>query len=213
MKRIISNYINKIKTFSTKDFSISVKFLTITVLSMLVLSSIVYNYSSSLRLNSLIDFKKQTVMQDIRDYDSEAQKEIEELTEKKEKLSSELSSKTTIQTAMDKYNSDKEEYTNKITALTSENTELDTSIQSKQTQLSEKKAAKEAEERRIAEEKAAEEARIIQEMQNAQEETVWIGETGTKYHHQDCRTLKGNKYEITLSEARSQGRDACKVCH
>ena len=42
--------------------------------------------------------------------------------------------------------------------------------------------------------------------------TVWIGETGAKYHRQDCRTLKGNKYEITLKEAQSQGREPCKVC-
>lgn len=43
--------------------------------------------------------------------------------------------------------------------------------------------------------------------------TVWIGETGTKYHRQDCRTLKGNKYEIILKEAQSQGREPCKVCN
>ncbi|MGN0162701.1 MAG: stalk domain-containing protein [Candidatus Ornithomonoglobus sp.] len=43
--------------------------------------------------------------------------------------------------------------------------------------------------------------------------TVWIGETGTKYHHQDCRTLRGNKYEITLEEAEAQGRTPCGVCY
>lgn len=43
--------------------------------------------------------------------------------------------------------------------------------------------------------------------------TVWIGETGTKYHYKDCRTLKGNKYEITLKEAEAQGRTPCKVCY
>lgn len=42
---------------------------------------------------------------------------------------------------------------------------------------------------------------------------VWIGETGTKYHNKDCRTLKGNKYEISLEEAKRQGRTSCKVCH
>lgn len=43
--------------------------------------------------------------------------------------------------------------------------------------------------------------------------TVWIGETGTKYHYEHCRTLRGNKYEITLEEAKAQGRTPCKVCH
>ncbi len=42
---------------------------------------------------------------------------------------------------------------------------------------------------------------------------VWIGETGTKYHNQSCKTLKGNKYQITLQQAQSEGRQACKVCH
>lgn len=45
------------------------------------------------------------------------------------------------------------------------------------------------------------------------EETVWIGETRTKYHHNNCRTLRGNKYEITLQEAINQGREPCKVCN
>ncbi len=48
--------------------------------------------------------------------------------------------------------------------------------------------------------------------QNTNEETVWIGETGTKYHRYTCGTLRGNKYEITLQEAMNQGREPCKVC-
>lgn len=43
-------------------------------------------------------------------------------------------------------------------------------------------------------------------------ETVYIGDTGTKYHREDCRTLKGNGHAITLDEALAQGREACKVC-
>lgn len=43
-------------------------------------------------------------------------------------------------------------------------------------------------------------------------QTVYIGETGTKYHRQSCGTLKGNGRPITLDEALAQGREACKVC-
>ena len=43
-------------------------------------------------------------------------------------------------------------------------------------------------------------------------ETVYIGKTGTKYHRQDCGTLKGNGTAITLDEAIAQGRTACKIC-
>lgn len=46
-----------------------------------------------------------------------------------------------------------------------------------------------------------------------QSETVWVGNTGNKYHKQSCRTLKGKGYAITLQQALSEGREACKVCH
>ena len=43
-------------------------------------------------------------------------------------------------------------------------------------------------------------------------EIVYIGETGTKYHYQTCRTLKNGAYPITMEEALAQGRQGCKVC-
>lgn len=43
-------------------------------------------------------------------------------------------------------------------------------------------------------------------------ETVWVGNTGTKYHRQSCRTLKGKGHKITLKEALAEGREPCKVC-
>lgn len=43
--------------------------------------------------------------------------------------------------------------------------------------------------------------------------TVWVGETGDKYHYQSCPTLKGKGHPISLSEAKAQGREPCKVCH
>lgn len=42
--------------------------------------------------------------------------------------------------------------------------------------------------------------------------TVYIGETGTKYHLKTCSTLKGNGRAISYDEAIKQGRTACKVC-
>ena len=44
------------------------------------------------------------------------------------------------------------------------------------------------------------------------EKTVWVGKTGTKYHKENCRTLRETKREITLEEALRQGREACNVC-
>lgn len=47
---------------------------------------------------------------------------------------------------------------------------------------------------------------------NSTASTVYIGKTGSKYHRQNCRTLKGNGSAISLSDAKSQGRTACKIC-
>lgn len=44
-------------------------------------------------------------------------------------------------------------------------------------------------------------------------EMVWVGKTGDKYHLKNCRTLKGNGHQITLKQAKEEGRQACKVCH
>lgn len=45
------------------------------------------------------------------------------------------------------------------------------------------------------------------------EQIVYVGSTGTKYHRQHCRTLKNGSYEMTLSDAQSEGREPCKVCN
>ena len=44
------------------------------------------------------------------------------------------------------------------------------------------------------------------------ERIVYIGDSGTKYHKANCKTLKGNAYAITYAEAIAQGRTPCKVC-
>ncbi len=44
-------------------------------------------------------------------------------------------------------------------------------------------------------------------------EMVWVGNTGTKYHKQSCRTLKGNGHQITLQQAQQENREKCKVCY
>ena len=48
---------------------------------------------------------------------------------------------------------------------------------------------------------------------NSNSQMVWVGETGTKYHNQGCRTLKGKGHQITLQQAQAEGRAPCKVCH
>jgi hypothetical protein len=42
-------------------------------------------------------------------------------------------------------------------------------------------------------------------------ESVFVSERGTKYHREECRTLRGQGRKITLVEARGT-YDPCKLC-
>ena len=44
-------------------------------------------------------------------------------------------------------------------------------------------------------------------------ETVYITDSGNKYHRSGCRTLKKSKHAISKSSAVKQGYEACGVCH
>lgn len=42
--------------------------------------------------------------------------------------------------------------------------------------------------------------------------TVYITDTGSKYHSANCRTLKKSKYPISLSDAQAKGYQPCGIC-
>jgi hypothetical protein len=42
--------------------------------------------------------------------------------------------------------------------------------------------------------------------------TVYITDTGTKYHRSGCRYLKESQHAISLADAKAQGYEPCKVC-
>ncbi|WP_251158690.1 hypothetical protein [Caniella muris] len=84
----------------------------------------------------------------------------------------------------------------------------------------ERKAAEQAEaERRAAEQAAAEQA-AAEEARRAQEaeaqrnsQTVYITDTGKKYHNRGCRHLKESQHPIALDDAVALGYGPCKHCH
>lgn len=43
-------------------------------------------------------------------------------------------------------------------------------------------------------------------------QTVYITESGKKYHMKNCDVAKTGKKGIDLAEAKKQGYEACKVC-
>ncbi len=114
------------------------------------------------------------------------------------------------------YNKVKEENTNltsRVQTLENENKELSTSItslRSENEQLNNTIATTAATPTSAVVQTPSQNTAVPQQDNTSQ--TVWIGKTGTKYHRQTCATLKGKGQAITLQQALSQGRQACKVC-
>lgn len=67
-------------------------------------------------------------------------------------------------------------------------------------------------EARAQEEAAAAAAAAAAEQNNSAERTVYITNTGGKYHRDGCRYLKNSKIAISTADARAQGYEPCKVC-
>ncbi len=44
-------------------------------------------------------------------------------------------------------------------------------------------------------------------------QTVYITNTGTKYHNSGCRSLSKSKIAISLDDAKAKGYEPCKNCH
>jgi hypothetical protein len=51
------------------------------------------------------------------------------------------------------------------------------------------------------------------EFAQAKSQTVYITDTGKKYHTSSCRTLRKSKTKTTLKRAKADGYKPCKVCH
>ncbi len=74
------------------------------------------------------------------------------------------------------------------------------------------KAEQEAAAQAQAEQEAANQANA-QQAQQPQEQTVWIPQSGSKYHsNPSCSNMK-NPTEVTISEAQSRGYEPCKKCY
>ena len=42
--------------------------------------------------------------------------------------------------------------------------------------------------------------------------TVYVTETGSKYHRDGCEFLANSKIPVTLDKAKKEGYEPCKVC-
>lgn len=79
-------------------------------------------------------------------------------------------------------------------------------------------AQEQAEQERIAQEQAEQESQAEQQSQEnqasePQEQTVWIPQSGSKYHSNPSCSGMNNPREVTLSEAQSMGYGPCKKCY
>lgn len=61
-------------------------------------------------------------------------------------------------------------------------------------------------------------AQIIQQRQNIEKSqnagyTVYLGQSGSKYHRANCRTLRKGRTAIGINIAKNRGYTACKICN
>ena len=66
---------------------------------------------------------------------------------------------------------------------------------------------------RIAAEEAAKKAAEEVAAQQAQEEMVWIPQSGSKYHSKSTCSGMNNPTQVPISTAKAQGYEACKRCY
>lgn len=151
-----------------------------------------YGIGTEHKLDRLVDKEATDILSVLKKDGLGLDLDIEQLTEQRNELKSEIEANAQVSETIESHNSEVADYNRQVSALKSELETMETDIQSKQSEIEQLE-----EERKAA----------------VKEPTVWIGETGTKYHRSYCRTLKGNKYEITLSQAKNQGREPCKVCY
>ncbi len=187
--------------------------ITAFIIFIITLSCSAYKNGAENKLNSLIAQEASNTAEGVRENDNKLTAEIESLSQQRDALNTELAEKSGIQAVMQDYSVKKADYSAQIDQLEKDVKGLDVDIENAQNNLNQKIAAKE-EERRLAAEKEAREKELARQQAEAERQAnmVWIGDTGTKYHDENCRTLRGNKYQITLEKAKAQGRTACKVC-
>ena len=212
--------IDKIKEYLTKGITIKPKVAIITAVVSAVSMCVSYAGGGIYKLDNLVMQEAQSQIEELKQSDNEITSEIKELSDKKENLNNTLNSKADVQKAIDEYNTSKTDYNNQISQLNNDITSLDSDIQSNQKELDEKKAAAEkaaaekAAAEKAAQEKAAAEAKANAVSQNDnQSYTVYITNTGSKYHSNGCQYLKKSKIAISKDKAVAQGYTPSSKCH
>ncbi|BDF57836.1 hypothetical protein CE91St36_06530 [Christensenellaceae bacterium] len=118
--------------------------------------------------------------------------ELQELKDENSRLSAELeSANATIQ------------------ELTAQNSDLSSQLTLKESELADLSAQKTA----SSSEKEAVSENSSSASGQSNDTTVYITDTGAKYHRGSCSSLKKSKHAISLSEAKSSGYGACKKCN
>ena len=203
--------IDKIKEYLAKGITIKPKVAIITAVVSAVSMCVSYAGGGIYKLDNLVTQEAQSQIEELKQSDNEITSEIKELSDKKENLNNTLNSKADVQKAIDEYNASKTDYNNQISQLNNDITSLDSDIQSNQKELDEKKAAAEkaaaekAAAEKAAQEKAAAEAKANAVSQNDnQSYTVYITNTGSKYHSSGCQYLKKSKIAISKDKAVAQ---------
>lgn len=102
---------------------------------LIIVVCVSFNIGKGSKLNKLVLQKAEAEAAIIADNDAELSKEIDNLTSDCAELDNEISAKSEIKTALDKYNSDKQTYSDNITSQNATITTLNGDISTKESEL------------------------------------------------------------------------------
>lgn len=208
IKQTLTKLSPTVKNTLQRKIEFSKMALSISVAAAILCSIIGYNVGQGMKLQQDILQVVDSKISAIEQSNNAIKENTSSFKTQAQTLSNTIAQKSAVTSAMNEYNTAKSDYNNQISNKQANVASLDTAITQKQAELDIKIAAKK---QREQEEKAKKQ--YSTNYIETSEETVWVGDSGTKYHYKNCRTLRGNKHEITLKEAKAQGRTACKVCH
>lgn len=198
---------------SKKSFWKSGKKIAIIILSFLLLCSLAsYSDSDFSKVDELTN-QIETLQQENSDLNSELEETQNQLTTLQETNKSLEEEKENLETQINELNSKVEELENEALAKASDSSTTSSQTQTSSSSSSTSSSQSQTSSSTSSSTSGTSSSSSTTDSSDSNSEMVWVGETGTKYHYQWCGTLKGKGHQITLQQALSEGREACKVCH
>lgn len=149
----------------------------------------------------------------------ELKKQVEELTKQTEELTTQI---TTVNNKLEEKQKKLEEKSREVTTLQEEKTKLESEKQTLNQEIEELKTSKAnktstqtstSPSLTSAQKTSSSSSSNAENVSTSNSYTVYITDTGKKYHSAGCSYLKNSKHAISKDSAISQGYSACSKCN